>query len=96
MSLGCIQALKCPLVKSVGGISERKLSQNICTKVYLLKKDPGALAGRESRVLFPGYFFVDADDGSEMGKVLRMVLARFTMPMCAGADFLFIRRNRHF
>ena len=42
----------------------------------------------EKKILFPGYFIVDADEGEVIREVLEHTLRRIAKPVCVGNDFV--------
>lgn len=62
--------------------------QRIFVPKYLVLKRYQGVWQEEKRVLFPGYFIVDAEDGEVIREILIGPLSRITAPVCVGDDFV--------
>ena len=56
-------------------------------KYMLLKRYQGEWH-EEKRVLFPGYFIVETEEGDTIREVLEGPLSRIARPVCVGEDFV--------
>lgn len=55
---------------------------------YMVMKRYQGVWQEEKKILFPGYFIVDADEGETIKDILTGPLSRIASPVCVGDDFV--------
>lgn len=66
----------------------RESYRRIFVPKYLVLKRYQGVWQEEKKVLFPGYFIVEAEEGETIRKVLEGALSRIAAPVCVGDDFV--------